>query len=309
MILKDENLDNEKIIKLAIQDMISNGSINNSQHEIVSITNNLVVKVDGKFLKVYIPGNSAIQDNELLLYNKSKRPDLYKKMLFAGTVKTEKGKYKYALFESVLGKTIDEIDYTQEIAFNVSKTVFDYIQDTAQIKCTGFGNFNKSFKGAYTNFPEFVFDLLHKTSTTLFMESSTRKYSKLGYELLADNADLIKIDKSSIIPVDLNFRNIMVTGCNKIIIADPGALIAGPVEMSYGEMMAHGYGTRIYEEFKKNICDANESLIRLFAILSLLNILAFIINLGLNPTQAKPFGNPNTFFDLIEEHSAHFTFY
>lgn len=298
-------LNSEKIVETTIQDMMSNEIINNSQYEIISDANNLVVKIDSKFLKIYLSGNSTIKDNELLLYNKTKRPELYKKMLFSGTVGTENDKHNYALFETVRGKTIDEINYTKENATKIVKTIFDYIQDTTQIKCKGFGDINQNFEGLYDNFPEFIFDLLHKTSTTLFMEPSTRKYSKLGYELLVENTDLVNIDKSLIIPVDLNFKNIMVTDNDKIIIVDPGALIAAPVEMAYGEIMAHGYGTNIYEEFKKYIGSVNENTIRLFAVISLLNILAFVIKLGLNPVQAKPFGNPNSFFTLIDEHTAY----
>lgn len=294
-----------KIIGKVIQDMILNKIIKNFRYEVVSDANNLVVKIDSKFLKIYMPENSTMRDNELLLYSRTKQPELYKKMLFTNTVIVEKNSYDYALFETIEGRTIDEIKCTKAAIENIAKTIVDYIRDTAKIKCIGFGDINEKFEGSYNNFPEFIFNFLHKTSTILFMEPSTRKYSKLGYELLVNNVNLIKIDNPLLIPVDLNFKNIMVTNDNKTIIIDPGALILGPIEMAYGEVMAHGYGTGIYEEFKKHIGGVNEGSIRLFAIISLINILAFITKLGLDPTQAKPFGNSRKFFDLIDEHATY----
>ena len=300
MILKNEILYN-KIIKTAIQDLISNKVVRKSNYELVSTANNLVVKIDNKFLKIYILGNSTIKDNELLLYSKTKQPELYKKMLFFNKVIVGNNTYNYALFETIEGKTIDEIDYTKDKK-NIAKTIFNYIQDVGQIKCTGFGSIDSNLQGNYSNFSEFIFDFVHGTSTTLYMEPSTRSYVKLLYELLVDNVNLIKAEKPRLIPVDLNFKNIMITNNGKIIIIDPGALLSGPVEMVYGEVMAHSYGTEIYKEFKKYIGNVNESVLRLFAILSSINVLAFIIKLGLDPSQAKPFGNSYNFFDLIGEH-------
>jgi len=294
-------MDKRAIIQEAIGQMQASGTIKDPQYEVVSDANNLVSRVEDKYLKIYTPGNSTIQDNELALMRVTKNPELYKKMLHDGRLSQQNGGFDYALFEAIHGKTLDEVNYTPEQAAGIAKTVYDHIQDTRQIPSTGFGDINANFEGAYDNFPEYIWDLQHKTSTTLFMEPSTRKYSKLSYNLLADNADILKVEKPSIVPVDLNFKNIMVTNDGATKIIDPGALISAPPEMAYAEMMAWGEGTPLYEEFKKHMGGADERLTRLLSTLTLSNVLAFITKHKITePHLAKPFGSERTFFEAID---------
>jgi len=295
-------MDKHKIIEAAIAELIRSQTINSQNYEIVSDANNLVARVDSNFLKVYMSvGNTILQDNELLLYQVTKQPELYKKMLASGTIQNDGRFFNYALFETIKGKTLDEVNYTQEDASKISKTIYDHIQNVGQIQCTGFGDINQKFEGSHASWDKYVFDIQHKISRTLSKEPATRKYSTLGHNLLVNNQDLLKCGKPSIIPVDLNFKNILVTDDNRTVIIDPGALLAGPKEMAYGDVMANSYGTKIFEEFKKHIGDSDEDAMCLYATISLTSILAFITKIGLDPTQAKPFGNPNTFFSLIDE--------
>ena len=126
----------------------------------------------------------------------------------------------------------------------------------------------------------------------------------MAYNLLVEHEAKFNVENPCIIPVDLNFKNIMVTDNFEIKIVDPGALVTGPLEMSYGEFCAHSYGTLIYDRFEKLIDKSvDQKLIRIYAIFILLNILAFIVrNNIMDAKLAKPFGNSKTFLELIDEH-------
>ena len=75
--------------------------------------------------------------------------------------------------------------------------------------------------------------------------------------------------------------------------------------MGYGELVAHSYGTIIYEKLIKNL-GLNELEIKklsIYAILSLLNIMAFLVRNNIGEIEKnKPFGNKYTFFQLIDMH-------
>ena len=269
----------------------------------MSFVNNIVAKIDSFYLKIY-NNNSTIRDNELALYNKVKNDtNLFKEIIYTGTVKLDKN-YQFALFKPIDGQTLDEISYDDKQAETIAQSVYDFINCTSKINCTGFGDINEKFEGVYTTFNEYIFEFQHKTSSTLYLNPYTRKYTALAYNLLVKYSDKFDVEEPYIIPVDLNFKNIMITNDFCVKIVDPGALVAGPLEMSYGEFCAHSYGTKVYGKFEKLISKSvDKQLIRIYAIFMLLNILAFIVrNNIMDARLAKPFGNNKTFLELIDEH-------
>lgn len=291
------------LIKKAIHTLVAEKIIDIPQkHEIVSHLNNIVVKINNLYLKIY-NGNSIIKDNELILYKEIKNTKLFKEIIYQGVVKTDK-RYDFALFKPIEGKTLDLIEYQDAEAEKIAKKVHEFINYTSKISCNKFGDIDEKFEGAQNSFKEYIFEFQHKTSTTLYLDDSTRKYSSLAYDLLLRYEQKFNVEKPYIIPVDLNFKNIMVTDNFRIKIVDPGALIAGPLEMSYGEFCAHSYGTLIYEKFEKMMGkEVDQELVRIYAIFMLLNILAFIVrNNIMDAKLAKPFGNNKTFLELIDEH-------
>lgn len=293
------------LIENSIDILKSKGKINISanHYKIVSFVNNIVAKIDSFYLKIY-NNNSTIRDNELALYNKVKNDtNLFKEIIYTGTVKLDKN-YQFALFKPIDGQTLDEISYDDKQAETIAQSVYDFINCTSKINCTGFGDINEKFEGVYTTFNEYIFEFQHKTSSTLYLNPYTRKYTALAYNLLVKYSDKFDVEEPYIIPVDLNFKNIMITNDFCVKIVDPGALVAGPLEMSYGEFCAHSYGTKVYGKFEKLISKSvDKQLIRIYAIFMLLNILAFIVrNNIMDARLAKPFGNNKTFLELIDEH-------
>ena len=89
---------------------------------------------------------------------------------------------------------------------------------------------------------------------------------------------------------------------------DPGEMISGPILMGYGDFVAHIYGTSLYDELV-NILELNDEqkkLIRIYAIFSSLNILAFLKKSGVDKLdKVVPYGNKYTFYELINEHLKH----
>ena len=75
--------------------------------------------------------------------------------------------------------------------------------------------------------------------------------------------------------------------------------------MGMGEFVAHSYGTKVYDKFIEKMQASSEEIKRLsiYGILSSTNIMAFLVrnNIG-DINLSKPFGNNNTFFELIGGH-------
>ena len=100
-------------------------------------------------------------------------------------------------------------------------------------------------------------------------------------------------------------KNIFITENNEVKFIDPGELISAPILMSYGDFVAHTYKTTLYDCLmeKLNLNDEDIKRLRIYAIFSSLNILAFLSNNGVtNLDEVIPYGNKYTFYDLINNH-------
>ena len=122
------------------------------------------------------------------------------------------------------------------------------------------------------------------------------------YDILI--SDIINSD-NSLVPIDTNLKNIMVLKNGDIKFCDPGEMISGPILMGYGDFVAHVYKTQLYDKLIEKLqLDYNqEKLLRIYAIFSSLNILAFLKRIGINDLDKQiPYGNTYTFYQLISEH-------
>jgi len=75
--------------------------------------------------------------------------------------------------------------------------------------------------------------------------------------------------------------------------------------MGYGDFVAHTYKTELYDLLveKLKLSQDDEKRLRIYAIFSSLNVLAFLKNLGVDDLQnVIPYGNKYSFYSLIEEH-------
>ncbi len=281
--------------------------------ENINDTNNTVIKIKGNgniyYLKIY--NNNAIHiDNELLLYQilPKESQTIFKELVCSGYMDSEKK--KFALFKESKGETLAELldknKINDNLANKISLKLIEYFKVLSNnIKTQKFGNLNDKMEGKYDNFLEYLYEYQIPTTTTLFLNEKTRHLSFLPFKLLAENASILNDNTSCITPIDSNFKNIIVTKEEEIKIIDPGAIISAPIYMGYGELVAHSYGTMIYDKLIKNL-NLNKSEIKklsIYAILSLLNIMAFLVRNNIGEMEKnKPFGNKYTFFQLINMH-------
>ncbi|MBR2704517.1 MAG: hypothetical protein IKE91_03515 [Clostridia bacterium] len=268
--------------------------------ELVSQTSNIVFKVTTKqygvvYAKFYLNKSSHI-DNEMHLYSLMDQKYLKE-------VITSSESPKFAIFKELKGKTIDELT-PEELSQNKEKIIDSLIYFYETIggqKAEGFGLLDENMNGTSQSFQDFIVKRQSDTEEVLkdypvLGTAFTEIYKKYKGSIAGDN---------SLVPIDTNAKNIMVTESGDIKFIDPGELISAPKLMGYGDFVAHTYKTELYEELMKklNLSKEDEQRLRIYAVFSSLNILAFLKKIGVNDLdKVIPYGNKETFYSFIEEH-------
>lgn len=282
--------------ELIIKDIIKEGIID---IKLVSETSNKVYKVKTEFEVLYVKfyeENSSHIDNELKVYdlvdNKYLKEVYYKSF-----------NPKIAVFKELIGKTIDELE-KEELELNsdrIVSNVCDYFSIISKNKTNGYGLLDENLNGKYDNFFEFLKERQKETSLAL---SDYKDLNCLSDIILEKYKDIIIAD-NSLVPIDTNLKNIMLLEDGSIKFIDPGEMISAHILMGYGDFVAHTYKTILYDKLmeKLNLNSDEEKLIRIYAIFSSLNILAFLKKNGVNDLEKIiPYGNNYTFYELIQEH-------
>lgn len=285
---------------------------NVSETELVSDTNNIVIryKLDDKtyFAKFY-QNKATHVDNEIMLYEElPEQGKKYLKTLTYSNFNTEEQE-KFAIFEEVQGKTLAEMlennEVSDALAEKTAASILNYFSIISQIKTRRYGNLENSLEGKYDNYLKYLYEYQFPTTETLFLDKKTRHLSSIPYKLLEENAEFLDESYSCVTPVDSNFKNIMITNQGEIKIIDPGAIVSAPLNMGLGELVAHSYGTIIYDKLmeKMQATESQKRKLSIYATLSSLNIMAFLVRNKIGDIEkSKPFGNNHTFFELVEEH-------
>ena len=194
---------------------------------------------------------------------------------------------------------------SDNLAEKVANSMWDYFTIISKVKTKKYGNLSGSLEGQYDDFLKYLYEYQFPTTETLFLDQKTRRVSSIPYLLLEKNAELLDERYSCLTPIDSNFKNIMIDENGDVKIIDPGAVISAPLSMGMGEFVAHSYGTKVYDKFIERMQASNEEIKRLsiYGILSSTNIMAFLVrnNIG-DINLSRPFGNNNTFFELIGRH-------
>lgn len=280
--------------------------------ELVSDTNNIVIKYknDNKIYFAKFYQNKSIHvDNELMLYEKiPEEGKKYLKNLAYSNFDTEE-EFKFAIFEEVEGRTLAEMLENNEIsdalADKISRELLNYFSIVSRIGTSRYGNLEHTLEGKYDNYLKYLYEYQFPTTETLFLNKKTRGLSSLPYKLLEENAEFLDEEYSCVTPIDSNFKNIMVNDKGEIKIIDPGAIVSAPLNMGLGELVAHSYGTIIYDKLMKNMkaTELQKRKLSIYGILSSLNVMAFLVRNRIGDIEkSKPFGNTHTFFELIDGH-------
>lgn len=275
-------------------------NLNPKDIELVSQTSNLVFKVittdnNTLYVKFYLNKSSHI-DHELDLYS------ILDNKYLKEVVKSS-NEPKYAIFKELNGRTIDELNKEELLKYKdlIIDSVIYFYETISKNKVDNYGLLDNDLKGTSNSFHEFIYNRQISTQNIL------KDYPVLNnaFSLIYDKyKDLIKED-NSLVPIDTNAKNIMLTNDNKIKFIDPGELISGPKLMGYGDFVAHTYKTELYDTLinKLNLDKDDLKRLRIYAIFSSLNILAFLKNIGVTDlTHVIPYGNKYSFFELISDH-------
>lgn len=288
--------DNKKYIDIIVKAL--NGDV--SGIELVSETSNIVFKVYTNqygivYAKFYLNKSSHL-DNELHLYS-----FMNQKYLKEVIVSSESP--KFAIFKELKGKTLDELT-VEEIHQNKRKIIDSlvYFYETIGSKrVQGFGLLDETMNGTSKDFKEFIVNRQTETEHIL------ADYSILGtaFSKIYSKYENIITGDNSLVPIDTNAKNIMLTDDGEVKFIDPGELISAPKLMGYGDFVAHTYKTELYDCLMQrlNLSREDERRLRIYAVFSSLNILAFLKKLGVdNLDSVVPYGNTESFYNFIREH-------
>ncbi|MDO4963294.1 MAG: hypothetical protein Q4E75_04270 [bacterium] len=268
--------------------------------ELISETSNKVFKVTTEsneilYVKFY-ENNSYHIDLELKLYNLI--DNKYLKELYCEPLNSS-----VAVFRKLVGKTIDELNNEELIKYSdkIIDSLCDYLDTLSLTKVNGYGALDNNLNGKYDNFINFLKERQGSTSKQL------KNYRDLTVisDIIFDEYEDIIFSDNSLTPIDNNMKNIMLTNDGNIKFIDPGEMISAPILMGYGDFVAHSYKTILYDKLikKLKLTKNDEKLLRIYAIFSSLNILAFLSKLGVdNLDSVIPYGNTYTFYNLIFDH-------
>ena len=150
-----------------------------------------------------------------------------------------------AFYKELKGKTIDELS-KEELNKNKEKIVDSLIyfyETIGKQKINGYGLLDENMNGTSKDFYEFIENRQNDTEKTLkdypvLNNAFSNIYKKYKRLIIADN---------SLVPIDTNAKNIMITEKNQVKFIDPGELISGPKLMGYGDFVAHTYKTELYD--------------------------------------------------------------
>lgn len=268
--------------------------------ELISETSNKVYKIttiEGSILyaKFYELKSSHI-DNELKIYDLV--DNKYLKEIYH-----KSNDLSFAIFYEAKGTTIDLLS-KEELEKNSDKIIYslcDYFNCISKSKTQGYGILDRNLHGTSESFLDFLTTRQKETAEIL------KDYSNLSnlFDKIINKYENILYADNSLVPIDTNLKNIMLLDNGHIKFIDPGEMISGPILMGYGDFAAHTYNTILYEKLikKLELSPIQEKQLRIYAIFSSLNILAFLKKNGVTELNTViPFGNTYTFFDLIDEH-------
>lgn len=296
------NMDYKKIISTILPSATSISDLPENS------SNNVYRFIDGNrnlFAKIY--GSNAVHtDNECMIY------EIMPQELFKYTkplvVKRIVDNYLVAVYEdiggSALADLLDAQSLDEKTAIVVVQAFIDFVSILNTIPTTGYGYLKGSFHGSHNRYMDYMWEYQRETIKALKLNNSTEEFANLPYELISRYYNVLDSQDHAVVPIDNNFRNIYINK-DGVKFIDPGAIVSGPVELAYGEFSAHAFGTKMFDilKYALGFSKEEETKIRIYAILSSLNIMAYLIRNNVDDIiTARPFGNNNTFIDNIYAH-------
>jgi len=219
--------------------------------------------------------------------------------------------YEFAIFDYVEGQTLRSLvesgSLNEKQLEDIADQIFTLIKKITKIPTENFGQLDESgTKGTSETWVGFLEDMQEPTTET-FRDSSILPASiyLAPQSILDKHKDKFVLKSPKLIPMDLNIDNIIITPDQRIKFIDPETFWSGDSLCAYSQFYALTKGTPLGDRFasKLPLSSDDEFKMRFYALLDNLNVLAYITRISPEVVkEAKPWGNPNKFIDLIKEH-------
>jgi len=263
------------------------------------------VAAGGKRLVVKIYLNKGYhEDNELSLRRLLGRTKYFRNIL------SDQGKEGYVVFEFSRGKTLFSINQRSVWgSYHIDKIsekirgYFLLLSKKTYKKCGFLGKKKSPDCNSW-----FDFLLKYQTNTVIQLEKysfMTDRLSKLYNAVLRNHDVLCKKSNFCLIPIDLNFKNILICRSSNDIKILSGATMSGDFLYGLGQWFGHVYKTPLEGSFIKsfNLSPNDKQILHLYALISNLNVLSFVSKFTkIEIKKARPWGNKRTFLELIDLH-------
>ncbi len=249
-------------------------------------------------LKIY---NSKFVSQEAIMYRRLRGSSSIKRILCFDK--------DFILTEYIEGDNISDLLINDTCKFdiykNVIKDIVGFISECNEIKGEGVGIFSDDFLAEPRQWFEFLLDHLDGLSNDIKDDLYLFELYLYLRRYLVHNKEKFYGIESRVIPIDLNMNNFLMKANGETVCIDLDAAWLGDKLLSFGELMSHIYGTRLYFEFLRYNYDFyinNYKKIHFYAIYSTFSILTYLKCSGQNYQHINPWGNKCNFTKLINAH-------
>ena len=267
-------------------------------------SNNDVAIIETKNDKIVFKANNekgAFKDNEKKIRSIVGKTRYFRKILYSDFSKKEYGK-EFVLFEYVEGEDLLDLikkGIEEKRLKNISRKIYEFLVFITSFKQSKCGKLGRDNSCSWT---KCLLDM-HSETTDILLDKINHKYLKEIYDFIISYGKFINKANFSLIPIDLNLKNFLITEKDQIVFLDSGGIIKGDPLLAFGEFLSHTYKTKLGDFFMENISNYNEGLIHFYACFMNANVLAYISkNSNLDLDISKPWGNSHTFKNLMDVH-------
>ena len=221
--------------------------------------------------------------------------------------------HDFAIFRYAEGETLRACLETDSLTGkqieNIAAQVHDLISSIVQIPTQGFGRLDDTgMRGTSVSWVQFLRDSQSPMIETFRTHDVIPSALYLSATRMLDaRKDKFDCDSPKLLPMDLNIGNIVVGSDDKIKFIDLKTFWSGDSLCAFSQFYALTNGTHLGKSFINHVegFQTDQFKVRFYALLDNLNVLAFIARSDPEAArEARPWGNPKRFVDLIEEHIA-----
>ncbi|MCW8164021.1 hypothetical protein D8B22_06220 [Verminephrobacter aporrectodeae subsp. tuberculatae] len=265
-------------------------------------------------VKVYAQTSELIGNCEQVAYTHLKANRFVRKCWGMGC--DQSGTPAWAILEYVPGVTLldamDRLRVHCELERRVVAEIVHFIRDCAAIPVQGYGDIDAQLRGQHATWPDFLDHHLERLDQSVRKAGNAAVCAQMqqGLECLQrfrlGAAEFLHARLPAFVPVDLNMSNFLIGADDRLVALDLENFLAADPLLALGEWAGHTFGTSRYGTFLQawgTLESLEQACVRFYALLCNMDVLTYIVNNHVaDGTQARPWGNPHRFSDLIGQH-------